>query len=167
MEAVDNFVNKVVAPGTLPLGIATGLIGLFSDKIAPKVPPKFYELLDVPIVRIVLIALLINSQIKKPTLAIIISSVFVVGSDLLTKFLAPDIPKLSDIIKPSPAAENPEKAKDGCNCYCAYTMNVAEETKPVVQESRTIGTETEFVPKEEAARIVPAGSFGQEFSSIV
>lgn len=127
--AIDSFVNQYLQPSSVPLGISTAVLGFFSSKLAPKLPESWYKILDNPLFRIIACFLLINNQLRKPTIAILISVALVFGVQLYVHFFAPDTPPLSEIL-----VEQQQKKDDGakppvCNCYCNSTLPPGSESK--------------------------------------
>ena len=136
MEAFDKFINNVITPSSVPAGVSAVFLTFFTSKLGPKLPDKFYKLLDNPLIKIAAVAFLINQQIHKPSLAVIISIAIVVGLEFLINMVAPETPKLSELVKPT--AEDEKKSgsngSNGCNCYCGtiYTDKPPQGSK--VQE---------------------------------
>lgn len=126
MSTFDGLVNNVISPTSTYAGVSAVFLSFFSNKLAPRMPEKFYKLLDNDLVRIVIVSFLLNQQLKKPSMSVLLSIAMVLGYDLLVKFLAPDAPPLSELVK---STTQPEKKEGGasngaCNCYCGHTINV-------------------------------------------
>jgi hypothetical protein len=126
LKVFDGFVNNIVTPTSTYAGISAVFLSFFSNKLAPRMPPQFYKLLDNDLVRIIIVSFLLNQQLRKPSYSLIIASVMVFGYDLIVHFVAPDTPQLSEIVKSAtePEKKDPGSSGSGCNCYCGHTINV-------------------------------------------
>jgi hypothetical protein len=125
MNTFDSLVNNFITPSSVSAGVGTVFLSFFSGKIAPKMPKRFYDLLDNVLVRIVIVAFLINQQIHQPTLSVIISVTMVLGFELLVRIFAPNTPSLGELVKSTATDEENETKKlgsGGCNCYCGSTI---------------------------------------------
>jgi len=133
MNTFDEYINGWLAPQSVGTGVGTVFLSFFTGKIAPKLPNKIYKLLDNTLIRIVITAYLLNAQIHRPSLALIISVVMVVGFELIVKFFVPETPSLSDLVKTTTGVED-ESKKDannkGCNCFCGHTIYVQDPQNP-------------------------------------
>jgi len=125
MEAFDELIKNTIQPNSIVSGTGAVVLSFFTGKLAPKLPEKFYKLLDNSLVRIILISYLLYQQIHMPSISVMIAAVLVIGTDLLIKFVAPDTPKLSELVKSTiKGDEKPnESAKPPtCNCFCNSTV---------------------------------------------
>lgn len=123
MESFDSYINKWIQPQSVTAGVGAVFLSFFTGKLAPKLPAKFYKLLDNTLVRIVITAYLLNQQIHKPSLSVIISTIMVLGFEILVKFFAPESPSLSELVKSTTTEEESKNKKsEGCNCYCGHTI---------------------------------------------
>lgn len=136
MEEFDKFVNTYLNPSSPGAGISAVFLTFFTGKLAPKMPSRFYEVLDNSIVKVLIVAFLLNQQIRMPTYAVVASIIMVFGIELLIKIFAPETPPLSELVKTvTGKTEEDEKKKkeengeSGCNCYCGHTI-YANEPKP-------------------------------------
>lgn len=138
MEAFDKYINSVITPKSVGAGVGTVFLTFFTSKFAPKLPSKFYDLLDNTLVRIVLTAYLINYQIHAPSLSVLISMIIVIGFEVLVKIFAPETPSLAELVKSTTEEESGNsgggkgKSSEGCNCYCGHTIyaeNPKDETR--------------------------------------
>lgn len=140
MEQIDDFINNVIGTkSNVTTGVSTVVLSLFTSKLFPKVPPKFYKLLDNDIVRISIVSFLINKELKKPTQSLMIGSFVVLTIHLLVKIFAPDSPPLSELVKPETESEN-KTGKGTCNCYCGgpiYTGAPPPKDKTVEKQKIT------------------------------
>ena len=130
MNSFDNLVNGFITPNSITAGVGTVFLSFFTGKIAPKMPKKFYDLLDNTIVRVIIVAFLVNQQIHKPTLAVLISVIMVLGFEVIIKVFAPDSPSLASLVKETVGGEDDndkKKSQQGCNCYCNSTVYTEEE----------------------------------------
>lgn len=124
-NSFDHFVNKIIAPTSVQAGVGTVLLTMFSSKIGPKIPDQYLKLLDNLIVKIILVAFMINQQIKKPTNAVVISIALVGGLTLLIHIFAPGSPSVSELVKPAikgASGEEESHKEKACNCYCNSTI---------------------------------------------
>lgn len=121
MEAIDSFVNRFISPSSLPAGVGTVFLTFFSTKLAPQMPQKFYKLIDNVFIRVVIVAFLLNQQIKSPSKAILISVLVVVGLKLVINVAVPDAPPLSEIVHPSDKDKDKDKDKP-CNCNISISL---------------------------------------------
>ncbi len=129
MEAVDKFVNRFVAPASIPAGVGTVFLTFFSGKLAPQMPQRFYKLLDNLIIRIIIVAFLINQQIKSPSTAILVSVGIVVGFHFFVKVAAPEAPPLSELVHPTDQNTESSGSSTGGSgsakpCNCNVTINL-------------------------------------------
>lgn len=125
MNSLDSFINQFITPNSVSAGVGTVFLTIFSGKIAPKMPKRFYDLLDNNLVRMFVVAFLINQQIRKPSLSILISVTMVLGFEVLVKIFAPDTPSLAELVRSTAEEDkNSDQAKNtgGCNCYCGSTI---------------------------------------------
>jgi len=126
MEAFDNYINSIITPKSVGAGVGTVFLTFFTGKLAPKLPKRFYDLLDNTLVRIVLTAYLLNNQIHAPSLSVLIAMIIVIGFEVVVKIFAPDSPSLAELVKETATEENGEgkksAASEGCNCYCGHTI---------------------------------------------
>ncbi|KAJ3025619.1 hypothetical protein HDV00_012587 [Rhizophlyctis rosea] len=129
MNLFDEMINKVVSPSSVPAGVGTVLLTLFSSKIGPKVPDHYLKLLDNILVKIILVAFLINQQIRSPTNAMLLATGLVGGLTVMMKLVAPDSHSVSDLVRPAVSSSNGDgESKDKpsdpktCNCYCNSTI---------------------------------------------
>jgi len=136
MEAFDKYINGIITPKSVGAGVGTVFLTFFTGKLAPKLPQKFYDLLDNTLVRIVLIAYLLNNQIHAPSLSVLISCIMVIGFEVLVKIFAPESPSLAELVKSTTTEEEDakkSKSAEGCNCYCGHTIYT--EGTPQVRSS--------------------------------
>lgn len=144
MNAFDDYINRYINPQSVGAGVGTVFLSFFTGKLAPKLPDRFYKLLDNTLVRVLAIGYLINQQIRQPSMSVIISTIMVLGFEVLVKVFAPDSPSLSELVKTTTGAEEEsgKSGKDGCNCYCAHTIHT--RTPPTNAElhkfDQTIGS---------------------------
>ena len=118
MSKLDEVINSKLQSSQFAVGVSTLLFSLLSKNIVPKLPPSVYKLLDVTIVRIGIIAFLLTTQTKKPTLSILTSIVLVVGLKIAAEKITPDIPPLSEIVKPETEKENKTSTNTDVRCHC-------------------------------------------------
>ncbi len=128
MEAIDSFVNRFIAPASIPAGVGTVFLTFFSGKIAPQMPQRFYKLLDNLAIRVIIVAFLINQQIKSPSTSILISVGIVVGFHLFVKVAAPEAPPLSELVHPTNGSGSGTGSGTGTSgkppCNCNVTVNL-------------------------------------------
>ena len=133
MNSFDDLINGFITPNSVTAGVGTVFLSFFTGKIAPKMPKKFYDLLDNTVVRVILVAFLINQQIHKPTLSVLLSVIMVLGFEVIIKVFAPDSPSLAELVKDTVTGEDSSKksspAQQGCHCYCNSTVYMEEESK--------------------------------------
>lgn len=118
MSKLDEMINSRLQSSQFAVGFSTVLISLLSKNIIPKLPPSVYKLLDVTAVRILVIAFLLATQTKKPTWSILTATVLVVGLRMVAHEVSPEIPPLSEIVKPNEEGKDKEKAATNCHCHC-------------------------------------------------
>ena len=123
MDVFDNLVNNFITPTSISAGVGTVFLSFFTGKIAPKMPPKFYKLLDNNIIRILVVSFLLNQQIHQPSLSVLIGFIMVLSFDVIVRIFAPESPNLSELVKP--AEEEKSTSSGGCNCYCGNTINTS------------------------------------------
>ena len=124
IPAFDKLVNDFITPTSVTAGVGTVFLSFFTGKIAPKMPNKFYKLLDNNLIRIVIVSFLVNQQIHQPSLSVLFGIGMVLGFDLLVKIFAPDTPPLSELVKPA-EEETKSSSSGGCNCYCGNVINTS------------------------------------------
>ena len=124
MEAIDNFFNRYISPASIPAGVGTVFLTFFSGKIAPQMPQRFYKLLDNLVVRIIIVAFLINQQIKSPSTAILIAVGIVVGFHMFVKVAVPEAPPLSELVHPTDKNKDGTGTGTGGGCKCNVTINL-------------------------------------------
>ena len=132
MKIFDEMVNKIIAPASTTAGVGTVILSFFSGKLFPRIPDKFYKLLDNDIVRTVIVWFLVNQQLKKPSQSVLWALGIVVVINLLVKTFAPDMPKLSEIVKPEKETKSEDKVP---NCYCGPVYIVDGEKHKVTKTS--------------------------------
>lgn len=130
MNTFDNLINEWITPTSIGAGIGTVLLSFFTGKLAPKLPKRFYSLLDNTLVRIITTAYLLNQQIHQPSMSIFVSIVIVLGFEILMKIFAPDTPSLSELVKSTTSEGSTVSAKPPvCNCYCGSTIHTSSRSK--------------------------------------
>jgi hypothetical protein len=144
INGFDSLINNIITPNSISAGVGTVFLSFFTGKIAPKMPQRFYDLLDNNLVRIVIVSFLINQQIHQPSLAAMIATTMVLGFELLVKMFAPDTPSLAELVKSTTAEEEggtgtkgKSDSSQGCNCYCGSTVYTGHA--PPRDENRTSG----------------------------
>lgn len=139
MDAFDTYINSFIAPQSVGAGVGTVFLSFFTGKLAPKLPATVYKLLDNTLVRMVATAYLLNQQIHRPSLAVVISVVMVLGFEVLVRIFAPDTPPLSELVKSTTGAEDTtqQQQNKGCNCYCGHTIYVQEEKDTKVKGGKS------------------------------
>ena len=114
-------------------------------------PQRFYKLLDNLVFRVLVIAFLLNQQIKSPSKAILISTGFVLGLRMFVKVAAPDAPPLSELVHPVDD-KNKDGGKDGKPCNCNLTLNLQQvpgaTTVPMAADGKGMG----WLNEEQAAQ---------------
>jgi hypothetical protein len=131
MDAFDRWINHLIAPQSVGAGVGTVFLSFFTGKLAPKLPSNVYKLLDNTLVRMVATAYLLNQQIHRPSLSVVISIMMVLGFEILVKMFAPDTPSLSELVKSTTGTEEAssqqQQPNKGCNCFCGRTIYVQDE----------------------------------------
>ena len=130
MSRLDEMVNSKLQSSQFAVAVSSVLFSLLSKNIIPKLPPSVYKVLDITLVRIFVIAFLLATQTKKPTLSLITASVVVLGLKLFANEVTPDIPPLSEIVKPNDEEKEKSMGGTNCHCHCAVaTPQVASHSK--------------------------------------
>ena len=117
MSKLDEVINSKLQSSQFAVGVSTLLFSLLSKNIVPKLPPSVYKVLDFTIVRIAIIAFLLSTQTKKPTLSIVTATLLVVGLKIAAEKITPEIPPLSEMVKPDVAKQN-DSGSSHCHCHC-------------------------------------------------
>jgi len=150
MNTFDSLINNFITPNSVTAGVGTVFLSFFTGKIAPKMPKRFYDLLDNNLVRIAIVSFMLNQQIHQPTLSIIIGTVMTLGFDVLVRIFAPDTPSLAELVKSTTSEEeNNDKSgtNKGCNCYCNSTIYTNRPPpKEQTKGNRVIYTEQHNFP---------------------
>ena len=119
MSQFDSYVNQKLTSSQFAVGLSTVLLSVVSKDIIPRLPRQALKILDYPVVHVLILAFLITAQTKQPTLSIITAIAFVFLLRFFTKQYAPDVPPLSEILKPTDdntgKADN-KQAPVVCNC---------------------------------------------------
>jgi hypothetical protein len=115
MSKFDSYINDRLASSQFAVGVSTVVFSALSRNIS--VPKQALRVLDFHLVQVFILAFLIASQTKKPTLSILTAAALVYGVKFLTSQFAPETPPLSEILKPD---GDKDKKDDGktvtCNC---------------------------------------------------
>jgi hypothetical protein len=117
MSNFDAYINSKLQSSQFAVGVSTVLVSALTKDLFPRLPKQALKILDLPIVHVLLLAFLITSQTKKPTMSVISAVAIVLLLHVLTKVYAPDTPPLSEILKP----DDKDKKKDDekrCVCEC-------------------------------------------------
>ena len=134
MDAFDTYINSLIAPQSVGAGVGTVFLSFFTGKLAPKLPANMYKLLDNTLVRMAATAYLLNQQIHRPSLSVVISVIMVLGFEVFIKLFVPDSPSLSELVKSTTGEDastssQQQQQNKGCNCYCGHTIYVQDESK--------------------------------------
>ncbi len=138
MQAFDDVVNGVLGPSSTLAGVGAVFLSFFSSKIGPKVPEQYLTLLDNVIIKILIVSFLINRQIQKPSHSVLLGTCLTLGLTLLFRIVAPETPKVSELVKPAVVTESNAPKHDEpktCNCYCNTTIT-GEQQKGRGEEMR-------------------------------
>ena len=132
MSTFDEYVNGKLQSSQFAIGVSTVLFSMLSKSIIPKLPPEVYRILDVTVVRILVLAFLITSQTKKPTWSLFTATAIVYFFKVLTKYYVPDIPPLSEIVKPDEANDKKDQQENSPSpvvCNCSPQIHLPENGK--------------------------------------
>ena len=124
INKVNDVVNRYLQPSSLPIGVSTAILTFFSSRLAPKLPDSWYKILDNNFVKVIAIFILVNHQLRLPTLSIAVAVLLVFGMEWIVKTWFPDTPPLSEVLKPD---EDTKKDTKACNCFCNTTIQPTAE----------------------------------------
>jgi hypothetical protein len=126
MSKFDQMINDKLQASQFAVGASAVFFSIISKNLALNLPKGALRIFDFTFVRVLILAFLITTQTKKPTLSLITAAVMVLSLQMLGRKFAPEAPPLSDILKPEE-----EKKKDGEKsplvCNCAPTIVVPEK----------------------------------------
>lgn len=91
-------------------GLLAMLMSIFANRIAPKLPPRLYRIIDHPFVQVSSVTFLLNAQLQKPALAFSIAAIAIYAIKMVVAAYAPETPPLSGLAKPTTAP--PSKGND-------------------------------------------------------
>jgi hypothetical protein len=132
MSSFDHGLNMYMKSGSILTSLATGLVSLFAGKIAPQLPHGIYRLLDEPLVQIVALAILVNTQLQNFALALATATAALLLMKFLVAKYAPDTRPISEMAKPESKDSKKATKKSGdegderderkCYCLCNSTL---------------------------------------------